>query len=127
MDSMEETKMGTISEVTGIDPVTINDEEVEPFIVIDVKDGKVRVFLNHRKLYRILSRKNPIENGLNVSIVDEINRLLEQQANHEKEIEDLNLNEIGENNEIRQSNRTGRNSPDIGRSGTEDSNGGRAV
>ena len=84
---IEEAKSKSIREITPMPSIMIKDEDIEPYIIIDVKKGKARIFANITKLRRVLHNKNLIQQGLDILMVDTINDFLEKMAKQEEAYE----------------------------------------
>ena len=121
-----EARQNSIREVTVLPKVVVkmDKEAVDPFIIIDVVNDKVRVFVNKIKLFRTLNKKNDIESALDITLVDNIKELLEKMAKKEE-----NYEKIGgvNNGEIPKSNKSGRDDSDPGQGGTPSNNDRRFV
>ena len=91
--SIEEVKRESIMEKVDMTKIILGDKEIDPFIIITMKDGKVEVYLNKKKVYRTLHHKNKIENALDIFLVDNIKELLLNLAMREEKAEELNQKE----------------------------------
>jgi hypothetical protein len=74
-----------IKEVKFIEKVKIQDKDVDPYIVIDVVDGKIRVIINKPHFYGTLSKKNDIQQCLDVALVDYILEHLNELSDKEQD------------------------------------------
>lgn len=85
--SIEEVKRESIMEKVDMTKIFLGDKEIDPFIIITVKDKKVGVYLNKKKVCRTMHQKNKIETALDIFLVDTIKELLETLAKREEEAE----------------------------------------
>jgi len=88
MDNIESTKENTIRKIIEIPKFKINNVEVNPFIIIDKVDDKIRVLLNKTKLCRCLHHKNDILQAIDILLVDNIKKLLNDLAIAEEKNEE---------------------------------------
>ena len=109
----------TIREVAFIDGVKINDKVVEPWIVVHQERDKIAILISNSKIYRALSCKLMIQNGLDILLVDKINETLKKLATGEKEreIEFKKLEAEKNGDKIRESGGTSKDSSDAGHGG----------
>lgn len=91
--SIEDIKKESVMEKVDMTKIILGDKEIDPFIIITMKDGKVGIYLNNKKIYRTLHHKNKIENALDIFLVDNIKELLENLAKREEKAEELNQKE----------------------------------
>jgi hypothetical protein len=84
---VEEAKKGSVREVKYLPNVKIDDNDSEPYVIIDMFKGKVRVYINRTKLYRVLHNKNLIQTSFDILLVDSVKKILEDLAKREEQIE----------------------------------------
>ena len=89
-EEIEKTKEKLIREVEFIPKMTINNTQVEPYIIITESSGNIKVIINKIKIYRTLALKNQIEQSLDIVLVDKIvevlNKLSQSEEVYENEV-----------------------------------------
>lgn len=74
-------------EVKEMQPIILEDNKVEPWLLVYQHKEKISIIINKKKLQRVLDQKNTIQYGIDIFLVDKIKEVLKNLASIEESME----------------------------------------